>query len=44
MHPIEKVEELYQKLLKEKDDTIAYLRDEIKRLRGEQLVNDSMRQ
>lgn len=35
MHPIEKVEELYQKLLKEKDETIAYLREEIKRLRGE---------
>lgn len=35
MHPIEKVEELYQKLLKEKDETIAYLREEIKRLRAE---------
>lgn len=33
INPTEKIEDLYQKLLKEKDDMIQMLKDEIKQLR-----------
>lgn len=33
INPVEKIEELYQKLLKEKEDTIHFLKEEIKQLR-----------
>lgn len=32
INPIEKIEELYQKMLKERDNTIELLREEIKRM------------